>query len=304
MSTLRVALPKGHLWNSVKSLLDRSGYNIIIRGERSYRAESRDHELELRIHRAQNISLLVEQGRYDLGITGLDWVLEPKADVEELADLKVGKVNVIAAVPQRYGLYEDLGLKVFSKFEEIMNKEKKEKIVVASEYENLTRNLFDTHLPKLPYRFIRSYGATETFIEVADLIVDCTETGATLKENGWTIIHKLFESTARVIVNKNSLKDSWKKEKIEGLCSLIQGARDGKNLRLLKMNVTEDYMSKVMNVLPSMKSPTISKLYDGPKGGFAVEVAVAEDQIVNLIPRLKRAGATDILELQIEKVVR
>ncbi len=304
MSTLRVALPKGHLWNSVKSLLDRSGYNIIIRGERSYRAESRDHELELRIHRAQNISLLVEQGRYDLGITGLDWVLEPKADVEELADLKVGKVNVIAAVPQRHELNENLGSKVFSKFEEIMNKEKKEKIVVASEYENLTTNLLTTHLPKLPYRFIRSYGATETFIEVADLIVDCTETGATLKENGWTIIHKLFESTARVIGNKNSLKDSWKKEKIEGLCSLIQGARDGKGLRLLKMNVNEDSMNKVMNVLPSMKSPTISKLYDGPKGGYAVEVAVAEDQIVNLIPRLKRAGATDILELQIEKVVR
>jgi ATP phosphoribosyltransferase len=304
MSVLKIALPKGHLWDMVKALLNRAGYNISAKGERSYRVESRDRELECRIHRAQNISLLVEQGRYDLGITGLDWVLEPQADVEELTDLKVGRVNIVAAVPEKYGLTEDLGEQVFSKFQERMRQDRRERVVVASEYENLTMSLFDTHMPKMPYRFIRSYGATETFIEVADIIVDCTETGATLRENSWTTIHTLFESTARLVANKQSLKDPWKREKIQGFLFLVEGARDAKTLRLIKMNVPEESMSKVMNVLPSMKSPTISKLYGKEGSGYAVEVAVDEEQIVQLIPKLKKNGATDILELQIEKVVR
>jgi ATP phosphoribosyltransferase len=304
MRVLKIALPKGHLWDAVKALLDRSSYNPSIKGERSYMVESRDLELEWRIHRAQNISLLVEQGRYDLGITGLDWVLEPQADVEELTDLKVGRVDVVAAAPERYGLNENLGPRVFSNFEDKMRQEKRERVVVASEYENLTRSLFDTHMPKMAYRFIRSYGATETFIEVADLIVDCTETGVTLKENGWAIIHRLFESTARIIANKGTMKNSWKKEKVEAILSLIEGARDAKGLRLLKMNVPESSMSKIMSVLPAMKSPTISKLYGEGEAGYAVEVAVDEKQIVQLIPQLKKNGATDILELQIEKVVR
>jgi ATP phosphoribosyltransferase len=304
MSVLKIALPKGHLWDMVKALLNRAGYNISAKGERSYRVESRDRELEFRIHRAQNISLLVEQGRYDLGITGLDWVLEPQADVEELTDLKVGRVNIVAAVPEKYGLTEDLGEQVFSKFQERMRQDRRERVVVASEYENLTMSLFDTHMPKMPYRFIRSYGATETFIEVADIIVDCTETGATLRENSWTTIHTLFESTARLVANKQSLKDPWKREKIQGFLFLVEGARDAKGLRLIKMNVPEESMSKVMSVLPSMKSPTISKLYGKEGSGYAVEVAVDEEQIVQLIPKLKKNGATDILELQIEKVVR
>jgi len=304
MPALKMALPKGHLWDVVRNLLEQAGYRISVKAERSYGVDTRDRDLELRIHRAQNISLLVEQGRYDLGITGLDWVLEPQADVQELADLKIGRVDVVAAVPQKYGLSEALGGEVFSRFEERMRQEKRDRVVVASEYENLTRSLFDTHLPKMAYRLIRSYGATETFIEVADIIVDCTETGTTLRENGWSIIHKLFESTARIIANKQSLKDPWKKEKVEGLVSLVEGARDAKGLRLLKMNVPEDCMSQVISVLPAMKSPTISKLYGEERAGYAVEVAVSEEQVVQLIPRLKKSGATDILELQIEKVVR
>ncbi len=304
MSVLKMALPKGHLREAVKNLLDQAGYNLSVKGERSYRIESRDRDLEIRIHRAQNISLLVEQGRYDLGITGLDWVLEPQADVEELTDLKVGRVDVVAAVPGRYGIDESLGSQVFARFEQKMRQEKRDRAVVASEYENLTRGLFDKHMPNLAYRFIRSYGATETFIDVADLIVDCTETGATLRENGWSIVHRLFESTARIIANRESLRDPWKKEKVDGLLSLVEGARDAKVLRLLKMNVPEDSMSRVMNILPAMKSPTISRLYGEKGAGYAVEVAVDEEQVVQLIPKLKRSGATDILELRIEKVVR
>ncbi|MGQ9640030.1 MAG: ATP phosphoribosyltransferase [Candidatus Bathyarchaeia archaeon] len=304
MPSLKMALPKGHLWEAVKGLLDQAGYNLSVKGERSYRVESRDRDLDIRIHRAQNISLLVEQGRYDIGVTGLDWVLEPNADVEELADLKVGRVSVVAAVPERYGIGEEAGPQVFERFKEKLFEEKRGKAVVASEYENLTRGLFEKHMPNVPYRFIRSYGATETFIEVADLIVDCTETGATLRENGWRIIHRLFESTARMIGNRESLKDPWKREKIAGLVSLIEGARDARGVRLLKMNVQEECMGGVMKVLPAMKSPTISKLYGGEGTGYAVEVAVNEDQVVQLIPKLKRAGATDILELKIEKVVR
>jgi len=298
-------LPKGHLWSGVKSLLDRAGYGLRVESERSYSVNSNDPELELRIHRAQNISPLVEEGKYDLGITGLDWVVEHRADVEELADLEFGRVNVVAAVPQHYGLEESSeGEKVFERFVAKLRREGKEKIIVASEYENITRSLCEEKMGSVPYKFIRSYGATETFIGVADLIVDCTETGTTLRDNGWQIIHRLFTSTARLIANRQSLKDRWKKDKIESFLQLVAGARDAKGLKLIKLNVAAEALKDVLGVLPSMKSPTISQLAGDGKPGFAVEVAVKENQVVQLIPLLKKKGATDILEIDIDKVIR
>jgi len=265
--------------------------------------ESNDAELEIRIHRAQNISPLVEEGKYDLGITGLDWVKEHRADVEELADLGVGKVEIVAAVPQSYNL-DWTSEHVFEQFIDAVRKEQRDRVIVASEYENITLDLCKTRLAPLPCRFIRSYGATETFIGVADLIVDCTETGVTLRENGWQVIAKLFDSTARIIANKQSLRDSWKKEKIFSFTELTVGARDARGLKLIKMNVAAEALQNVLAVLPSMKSPTISRLAGGQDAGYAVEVAVDEKQAVQLIPQLRKRGASDILELDIKKVIR
>jgi ATP phosphoribosyltransferase len=306
MAILKVALPKGHLWNKVKELMDQAGYGLNVRSERSYLVNSNDPELELRIYRAQNIGPLVEEGKYDLGITGHDWVMESEVNVEEILDLELGRVNVVVAVPQKYKIKPSKKNenRVFRQLVERVKLEGKERIIAASEYENITKTLCEEKLGGFPYRFIRSFGATETFIEVADLIVDCTETGITLRENGWEIIYTIFQSTAHVIANKGSLKDTWKKGKIEDFIMLLKGAKDATGLKLLKMNVPESAIEKVTAVLPAMKSPTISSLYGDGEPGYAVEVAVREDQVVKLIPILKKKGATDILEIDIKKVVK
>lgn len=305
MPYLQIAVPKGHLWDNVISILDFAGYHPRLTGERSYSLETADPELTFRVHRAQNIGPLVEEGKYDLGITGLDWIRETGIEVTELLDLEFGKINVVSALPQAY--YEKIrarGGNIFSSLISLLKKEGKSKIIVASEYENLTKELCSTKIPEFDYRFIRSYGATETFIDAADMIIDCSETGSTLRENGWEIVHTLFESTARLIANKESLLDSWKKVKINDLISLLKGAIDARRMKLLKMNISQKNLEKIVNILPSMKSPTISKLYGNSEGGYALEVAVNEKDVIKLIPKLKKEGATDILELDIKKVVK
>jgi len=303
---LRAALPKGHLWTSVCSLLEQAGYGPKLSDERSYVVKSRDPDLEMRLYRAQNIGPLVEEGKYDLGITGVDWIRESESDVVQLLDLGVGKVDVVAAIPQRYDMKPDLddARSTLGDFVEKLRQAGRKRVIAASEYENLTKKICQEYLGTMPWRFIRSYGATETFVEVADLIVDNSETGATLKQNGWEVVYKLFSSTAVLVANKQSLEDQWKKDKIDDLASLIQGAVDARGLKLLKMNVPEKLLNNVMKVLPAMKSPTISRLHGNKEPGYAVEVAAKEDQIVQLIPLLKKSGATDILEVDLKKVVR
>ena len=302
MPVLKVALPKGHLWDNVKTLLNQAGYELKILSERSYLVGCNDPEIEMRIHRAQNISPLVEEGKYDLGITGWDWVVECKADVEELLNLEFGKVEVVAAAPQTYKLQPSPN--VFEEFLKKIKSEGKNRVIVASEYENIAKTLCEEKFGGFPFKLIRSYGATETFIGVADLIVDCAETGTSLRENGWQVIHKIFDSTARLIANKQSLKDPWKKDKIEGFVTLLQGAREAESLKLIKMNVPEKALKAVLKILPCMKSPTISRLAMEEEPGYAVEVAVKKEQIVWLIPALKKLGVSDILEVDIRKAVR
>jgi len=303
MNVLRVALPKGHLWSQVSALINQAGYGLTLKNERSYLINSNDPELRFRVHRAQNISPLVEEGRYDLGITGYDWLREHGSNVKELIDLELGKVNVVAAIPQKYGIK---GSKddAFKQVVQKIRSEGRARVVVASEYANIARNLFQKKLKGVPTKIIHSYGATETFIDVADFIVDCTETGETLRQNGWEVVYKLFESTARLVANRESLRDPWKKNKIADFQLLLAGAKNARGLKLLKMNVPEKFFDRVMKVLPAMKSPTISRLHGRKSAGYAVEVAVTGDQVVKLIPMLKKNGATDILEVDINKVVQ
>ena len=303
LQKLRVAIPKGHLWDKTKSLLTQAGYELKMTSERSYLVLTNDPEIEMRIHRAQNISPLVEEGVYDVGITGFDWIIEYNVDVVELLDLEFGRVDVVAAVPQNYRLSPDEEGDVFDKLIEKVKFEGRKRVIVASEYENITKRFCDEKFKDFPYKFIRSYGATETFIDTADMIIECSETGTSLRENGWEVIFKIFSSTARVIANKQSLNDDWKKDKIEGFITLLAGAKEAEDLKLVKMNVPEKALRKVLKILPSMKSPTISKLAS-EKAGYAVEVAVKKDEVVKLIPMLKKCGATDILELDIRKAVK
>jgi len=283
--------------------MDRAGYGLRLENERSYVVYSNDPEIYMRIYRAQNIPPLVEEGKYDVGITGHDWVVEHGADVEELLDLGVGRVKLVAAVPRAYGIKPAVGEGgvIFKELVRKVKEEGKARIIVASEYENIARRLCEEMFEGYPFKLIRSYGATETFIEVADLIVDVAETGETLRQNGWEVIYEVLESTARLIANRDSLKDPWKRDKIEGLVMLLKAAKEAKDMKLLKMNVPSNSLDSVISVLPAMKSPTVSRLFNGD---YAVEVAVKSDEVVRLIPELKRRGATDILEINLDKVVK
>jgi ATP phosphoribosyltransferase len=302
VKVLKIVLPKGHLWNQVIELINQAGYGLTLKNDRSYLINSNDPELIFRVHRAQNIGPLVEEGRYDLGITGYDWLVEHGTKVKDLLDLKLGKVNVVVAVPQKYGVNR-VGFDAFKQAVKKIRGEGRTSLIVASEYANITGKLFQKKL-RVPTKIIHSYGATETFIDVADFIVDCTETGETLRQNGWSIVYKLFESTARLVANRESLKNPWKKNKIADFQLLVAGAKDAKGLKLFKMNVPEKYFERVMKVLPAMKSPTVSRLHGRKSSGYAVEVAVTGDQVVKLIPILKKSGATDILEVDIKKVIQ
>lgn len=303
---LEIALPKGHLQETVFSILDLAGYKPKIESQRSYFIRCADPEIQLRIHRAQNIGPLVEEGVYDLGITGLDWIKETDIHVKELLDLGVGTVSIVAAVPQSvYPRTQPTDKnKLLDLLLKTMRSEGKEKMIVVSEYENIVKKYCRKKLTNFPYRFITSYGATETFINVADMIVDCTQTGSTLRDNGWEIIDTLFSSTARIIANYHSFEDKMKRVKIDDFLTLVKGALDAQHMRLLKMNVSEANLKKVISNLPAMKSPTLSKLFGEDNGGYALEVAIRDDDVLKLIPLLKKNGATDILEIDIKRVIK
>ena len=283
MKKLKLAIPKGRLYDSVVSLLSECGIQIK-NGERNYRPYCSDPEIEVKILKPQNIPKLVELGKQDFAFTGRDWVVETRSKVIELLDLDCDKVDVIAAVPKGKTI-EGLG---------------KKKVVVASEYEFLTRKFLNSI--GVDFVFLRTFGATEAFPpEDADLIVDNSSTGTTLKQNRLKKISVLLSSSTRLIANEKSLKDSWKKTKIENLVVLLKSVLEARKRVLLEMNVSEKDFSRLVPALPCMKSPTIAPLYGGQ--GYAVKIAVLRKDVPKLIPKIKALGATDILEFELEKVI-
>lgn len=280
---LKLAIPKGRLYDELVELLKDAGYKIK-RDGRNYRPYISDHEIEVKLFKTQNIPKLVELGSQDIAFTGQDWVVEENADVKEVLNLELSPVKIVAAIPK------DLD----------MNKFNGKKLRVASEYENLTNNFLKKK--GIDFIFIRSYGATEVFIpEDADMIVDNTSTGKTLEHNGLSIYETVLESSTRLIANKDSLKDSWKKKKIEDFITLITSVLEAKKRVFIEMNVPEGKVEEILPLLPSMKSPTVMKHYN--KEGCAVKIAVKKDEINKLIPLLKKKGITDILVMKIEKVM-
>jgi len=280
---LKIAVPKGRLYDAVVSLLARAGITLSKNG-RSYRPACNDPEIEVKIFKSQNIPKLVELGSQDIGFTGYDWVLEQKAEVKELLDLEYNSVRIVAAIPKTYSL----------------DSLKKRRIVVGSEYEVITKkflveNGYDAVL-------LKTYGATEVFVpEDADMIVDNTSTGRTLKENNLKIVDTLLESTTRLIANKNSLQDSWKKKKIEDILLLLRSVLEGEKRVFIEMNVSSDGLDELIPVLPCLKAPTVSPLYGDQ--GYAIKVVVKKDEVKYLIPLLKEKGATGILVMNLEKVI-
>jgi len=282
-NTLKLALPKGRIYDNVVKLLKEAGF-CIKGNKRSYRPSINDNEIIVKVLKARNIPKLVELGSQDIAFTGKDWVLEQKADVKELLDIRTDPVKIIAAIPKKYNL----------------NELKKRKIVVASEYEKITKDFLEKQ--GFEFVYVRTYGATEVFPpDDADMIVDNTSTGTTLKQNNLEIVETLLNSSTRLIANKNSLENKWKRRKIKCIVMLLKSVLEARKRVFLEMNVPKNKLQDLIEILPCMKSPTISELYGAE--GFAIKVAVKKEEVPKLIPLLKEKGATDILEFKLIKVV-
>lgn len=283
MKKLRMVIPKGSIQANVVELLRDAGLEMRV-SERGYRPETGDSELEVKMMRPQDIPKLIEMGSHHVGFTGHDWVVETGADVEEVLDLCLDPVRIIAAVPEGTSLAK-LG---------------RGKVVVATEYENIARAFLEKR--KFRYVLIRTAGATEAFPpDDADMIIDNTSSGRTLKEHGLSIASTIMTSSTRMVANKKALTDPWKRKKIQDICMLLQSVIDARQRVILEMNVPKAAFDKLVKTLPCMRSPTVAPLYG--EEGYAVKVAVKRSEIQKLIPRLVDLGATDILEYGLRKVI-
>ncbi|MFQ5677598.1 MAG: ATP phosphoribosyltransferase [bacterium] len=286
---LKFGLPKGSLQEATLNLLSKAGFNFYIR-ERSYFPASDDRELEAILIRAQEMARYVYDGVLDAGITGKDWIMENGADVLEVTELVYSKasfrpVRWVVAVPESSDIksIQDLNGKT-----------------IATEAVHITRRFLQKHNIKAEVEF--SWGATEAKTpELVDAIVEITESGSSLRANKLRIIETVLESTVRLIANKTSYSDPWKKNKIANLALLLQGAIQASHKVGLKLNLRKTDLDKITAILPAMKRPTVSPLL-GDKW-IALETIIDDDIVREIIPRLKEAGAQDIIEYPLNKVI-
>jgi ATP phosphoribosyltransferase len=287
---LKVGIPKGSLENATIELFKKSGWKISV-SSRSYFPVVDDDEIRCTLVRAQEMSRFVEMGTLDAGLTGKDWVLENGSDVVVVQDLIYSKSS---QAPARWVLVvaED------SPIRELKDLEGKK---VFTEMVNFTKQYFAKRKIKVDVEF--SWGATEgKVIEgLCDAIVEVTETGSTLRANGLRIVEELMQTNTQLIANRESYRDPWKKEKIEQISLLLQGALRAEGMVGLKMNVSANDLKSVIEILPSITGPTISNLFQSD--WFAVEVMVSEKVVRELIPQLLKRGAVGIIEYPLNKVI-
>ncbi len=288
---LKLGLPKGSLQEATFKMFRKAGFNVNLPSERSYFPSIDDPEIEAVLLRSQEMSRYVEDGALDCGITGNDWILENKSDVIRVADLAyakqtMNKVRWVLAVP------ESLGVK---SAKQLQGKR------VATELVNVTTEYFKKKGVKVEVEF--SWGATEVKVNsgLVDAIVELTETGRSLRANKLAIIDTLCESTTQFIANRKSYQDKWKKAKMQEIALLLNGAITAEAKVGLKMNVKKADLKKVLAILPALKNPTISGLSTGD--WLAVETVIDEKTVRVIIPKLKNAGATGIIEYPLNKVI-
>ena len=289
MRKLKIGLPKGSLQDATFKLCEKAGYRISVR-TRSYVPEIDDPELEGLLIRAQEIARFVERGFLDIGLTGKDWIEENEADVIEVAELVYSKstarpVRWVIAVP------EDSSIRGIA---DLQGKR------IATELVRATKRYLAQHGVQAEVEY--SWGATEVKVpDIADAIVELTETGSSLKAHGLRIMDTVVESTTRLIANREAWEDPWKREKIENLAMLLKGALEAEPKVGLKMNVPVEKLDAVVEKLPALHTPTVSNLMD--EGWVALEIIADEWVVRDLIPRLKKAGAEGIIEYPLNKVV-
>ncbi|MBM4145837.1 MAG: ATP phosphoribosyltransferase [Nitrospira sp.] len=286
---LRLGLPKGSLQESTLKLFRKAGYHISI-SSRSYYPSFDDPEIEAMLIRAQEMAGYVQNGIIDCGLTGKDWIMEQNVSVHEVAELIYAKeglrpVKWVIAVPND------------SKIKTVKDLNGKR---IATELVGFTKRFLKSRGVKAEVDF--SWGATEVKPpHLADAIVELTETGASLRANNLRIVETILESSTRFIANKKAWNDKWKRQKMENIVMLLKGALAAEEKVGLKMNVSARYLKRVMSLLSAMHSPTISALSD--EGWRALEVMINEKQVRELIPKLKKAGASGIVEYPLNKVI-
>ncbi len=285
---LRLGIPKGSLENATVDLFARAGWRISI-PQRGYFPSIDDPDLEVILFRAQEMSRYVEEQVVDAGLTGSDWIRENGSNVREVAELVYSKATSqparwVLAVPQESSVRKPEDLRGG---------------VIATELVRVTREYFQRK--KIDVRVEFSWGATEVKARLLDAIVDITETGSSLRANNLRIVDTLLTSTTRLIASHQAWRQPLKREKIENLALLLQGAINAREKVGLKLNAPRGKLAAIIKLLPAEKSPTVSPLAD--RGWLAVEVIVEEKDERQLIPRLKRAGATGLISYPLNKVI-
>jgi ATP phosphoribosyltransferase len=289
MSHLKVGIPKGSLQEATLNLFSHAGWKIAM-SSRSYMPTIDDPEIECLLVRAQEMARYVETGALDVGITGHDWVVETSAAVDELAELvyakqRLARVRWVLAVPEDSAIREPRDL---------------EGKVIATEVVRITEKYLARHGVKARVDF--SWGATEVKVpQLADAIVEVTETGSSLRANRLRIVDTVLESATVFIMNRTAAADAWKREKAENLILMLQGAIEAASKVGLMLNVRREDLERVIAVLPALKKPTISMLSD-PEW-VAVNTIIEEAVVRQILPKLKAAKAQGIVEYPLNKIV-
>lgn len=290
MKQLVLGIPKGSLQEATIRLFRQSGWKISL-SERSYFPEINDADISCSICRAQEMSRYVENGTFDVGLTGRDWITENDSRVHLVADLVYSKVSQrparwVLAVPIDSPVHEE---------KDLQGKK------IATELVNFTRRYFASAGVEVAVEF--SWGATEAKViaGLCDAIVEVTETGATMRANGLRIVKELMQSNTQLIANEAAWQDPWKREKIEQIALLLQGALRAEELVGLKMNVPEERVNDVIELLPSLNAPTVAHLYQSR--WLSVETIISKSLVRDLIPQLIKRGAEGIIEYPLNKVI-
>ncbi len=289
MEKLKVLLAKGRIYESVYSLLSDVGISIHL-PERTYFPTTNQKDLAFQVVKPQITSLLLAQNKADVGFSGKDWVYENGVQdkVEEIMDLGFDGVRIVAAIPETKDLNTLL----------------KAPVTIATEYQTLSKKWIDEK--KVDGTIFRTWGTSEGFVQdnddaLAQILIDNTSTGSSLKANRLKIVDTLMESSTRMYASKEALKDPEKKQKIMELKMLFEAVLNARSRVMLEMNVSKEKFDSLINGIPSMKSPTVSPLFGD--NGYAVKIAVKKSEVPTLLPKLQSLGATDILEYELRKVM-
>ncbi len=289
MEKLKILLAKGRIYESVYELLNDVGISLKL-PDRTYFPTTNQKDLAFQVVKPQITSVLLSANKADVGFSGKDWIYENGVEdsVIEIMDLGFDPVRIVAAIPENVD-YEKLI---------------KTNVTIATEYQNLSKKWVESK--KIDGTIFRTWGTSEGFVQetqdsIAQILIDNTSTGSSLKANRLKIVDTLMESSTRMYASKKAMADPEKKQKIMELKMLFMAVLDARDRVMLEMNVSKEKFDSLVKVLPSMRSPTVSPLFGD--NGYAVKIAVKKSEVPNLLPKLKEFGATDILEYELRKVM-